>query len=79
MEVEGGKAALFYCKLSNPGVKVQWKKGDLFLKHGEKYEMKQDGCEMQLKVFDLRSSDSGSYKCCAGSLVTTASLVVKGL
>ncbi|XP_053359740.1 obscurin [Clarias gariepinus] len=77
LEVEEGKAALFYCELSNPGVKVQWKKGDLFLEHGEKYKMKQDGCEMQLKVYDLRSSDSGSYKCCAGSLVTTASLVVK--
>lgn len=58
---------------------MQWKKGALFLKPGEKYEMKQNGCKQQLMIHDLRSSDNGSYKCCAGSLATTASIVVKGM
>ncbi|KAK3566244.1 hypothetical protein QTP86_030032, partial [Hemibagrus guttatus] len=77
LDVEEGKTALLCCELSKPGISVVWKKGALLLKPGEKYEMKQDGCELQLMIHDLRSSDSGSYKCCAGSLVTTASIVVK--
>lgn len=50
----------------------------LLLKPGNKYEMKQDGSLLQLQIHDLKSQDSGSYKCSAGSLVTTASLAVKG-
>lgn len=78
MEVEEGETALFCCELSKPGTAVQWKKGSLLMRPGEKYEIKQDGCELQLKIHDVKCSDSGSYKCCAGPLVTTSSIVVKG-
>ncbi|XP_046727924.1 obscurin [Silurus meridionalis] len=77
LEVEEGQIALLCCKISKPGAAVQWKKGALLLKPGEKYEMKQNGCELQLNIHDLRSSDSGSYKCCIGSMFTTSSIVVK--
>ncbi|KAI5610425.1 obscurin isoform X2 [Silurus asotus] len=77
LEVEEGQTALLCCELSKPGVTVQWKKGALFLQLGEKYEMKQNGCELLLKIYNMRSSDSGLYKCCAGSLITTSSIVVK--
>lgn len=76
--MEEGTVALLCCEISKPGVSVQWKKGALLLEPGEKYEIKQDGCELQLKIHDLRSFDSGSYKCCAGVLITTASILVKG-
>ncbi|KAF4110126.1 obscurin [Onychostoma macrolepis] len=77
LEAEEGETATLTCELSKPGVAVQWKKGTVRLKPGNKYEMKQDGCLQQLQIYDLKHEDSGSYKCCAGSLVTTASLVVK--
>lgn len=77
--MEEGTIALLCCETSKPGVTIQWKKGALLLKPGEKYEMKQDGCKLQLKIHDLRSSDSGSYACCSGSLVSSASIVVKGM
>ncbi|XP_073675951.1 obscurin [Garra rufa] len=77
LEAEEGESATLTCELSKPGVAVQWKKGTVLLKPGDKYEMKQDGCLQQLQIWDLKYEDSGSYKCCAGSLVTTASLVVK--
>lgn len=57
---------------------MKWKKASVLLKPGNKYEMKQDGCLQQLQIYDLKHEDSGLYKCCADSLVTTASLVVKG-
>ncbi|KAL7829000.1 hypothetical protein SRHO_G00326340 [Serrasalmus rhombeus] len=76
-EVVEGKTALLLCEISKPGVPVQWQKGTVLLKVGDKYEMEQDGCKLQLKIYDLNGQDSGSYKCCAGSAVTTASIVVK--
>ncbi|XP_073724075.1 obscurin [Misgurnus anguillicaudatus] len=76
-EVEEGETATLRCELSKTGVAIQWRKGTLLLRPGSKYEMKQDGCKCLLLIHDLNSQDSGSYKCCAGSLVTTASLEVK--
>ncbi|XP_049341975.1 obscurin [Astyanax mexicanus] len=72
-----GEDALLCCEISKPGAPVQWKKGTVLLKAGDKYEMKQDGNKLELKIHDLKSQDTGSYKCCAGSAVTTASVVVK--
>ncbi|KAG1973513.1 obscurin [Pimephales promelas] len=77
LEAEEGKVTALTCELSKPGVAVQWKKGTALLKPGNKYEMKQDGCLLQLQIYDLKIGDSGSYKCCAGNIVTTASLEVK--
>lgn len=76
--IEGETASLF-CELSKPGVPVLWKKGATRLRPGAKYEIRQNGCKLQLKIHDLTHQDSGSYKCCAGSLETMASLEVKGI
>lgn len=78
-EAKEGETGLLCCEISKPGVSVEWKKETMLLKPGEKYEIGQDGCKLQLKIHDLKSSDSGSYKCCAGSLVTTASIVVRSM
>lgn len=78
-EAEEGETAFLCCQLSKPGAAVNWKKGSVLLKPGRKYEIKQNGGELQLQIHELTSQDSGVYTCCVGSLVTSASLEVKGI
>jgi len=77
-EAEEGKTVILRCELSKPGVSVQWKKGAVILKPSKKYEIKQDGHQLQLQIHELTAQDSGTYKCCAGNLVTNGSITVKG-
>lgn len=77
--MEEGETAFLRCELSKPGVLVQWKKGGALLRPGNKYQMKQDGCEVQLQISDLAVQDSAIYRCCVDSIETKASLSVKGI
>ena len=79
LQAEEGETAFLCCQLSKPGVAVQWKKGALLLTPGYKCKMKQDGCDLQLQIYNLTVEDSGSYRCCADGIETTARLDVEGI
>ena len=78
-EVEEGDTVLLCCELSKPGVPVEWRKGRVLLRPGGKYEMRQDGCEVQLRIHDVSPQDKGDYTCSAGDVQTTAIVKVKGM
>uniref|UniRef100_A0A4W5N9G4 Ig-like domain-containing protein n=1 Tax=Hucho hucho TaxID=62062 RepID=A0A4W5N9G4_9TELE len=78
-EVEEGGSVNLHCKLSKPGVPVEWVKGTQVLKSGEKYQMKQKDCSVELQVCDLKPEDTGSYHCRTGDTESSACLKVNAL
>ncbi|XP_061150952.1 obscurin isoform X3 [Syngnathus typhle] len=74
-----GECVTLLCELSKPGLSVEWKKGTQLLSCGEKYQMTQNGLCYELKIFDLRPCDTGTYSCSFEDTASSASLKVNAL
>ncbi|XP_026114233.1 obscurin isoform X20 [Carassius auratus] len=74
--IEGDSITLL-CELSKPVKSIEWRKGGVVLQPSKKFEMKQEGCVLELHVHNLEPEDNGYYTCDAGAQLTTASLTVQ--
>lgn len=77
-EAEEGGTTTLRCELTKPKAPVEWRKGDITLYPGLKYEMKQQGSTAELVIYDLELDDSGRYTCDSGHQQTTAVVTVHG-
>ncbi|NWX30174.1 OBSCN protein, partial [Notiomystis cincta] len=57
-EAEEGGTVTLRCELTKPRAAVEWRKGDVTLYPGQKYQMKQQGCAAELVINDLEPGDS---------------------
>ncbi|XP_067234431.1 obscurin isoform X12 [Chanodichthys erythropterus] len=74
--IEGDSITL-RCELSKPVKSVEWRKGGVVLQPSKKFEMKKEGCVLELHIHDLEPEDNGYYTCDAGDQLTTASVTVQ--
>lgn len=76
--IEGDSITL-RCELSKPVKSIEWRKGGVVLQPSKKFEMKKEGCVLELHIHDLEPEDNGYYTCDAGNQLTTASVTVQGI
>lgn len=76
--VKEGDSGVFCGELSKPRAPVDWRKGRVTLKSGEKYEMKQEGHLIKLVVNNVDESDAGKYTCKTKDSQSSAELTVRG-
>lgn len=57
---------------------MEWRKGRVILKPGEKYEMKHEGRLTKLIINNVEESDAGKYICKTKDSQSTAELTVQG-
>lgn len=69
---------MFICELSEPGAPVEWRKGRVILKPGEKYKMRLEERLTKLEINSVEDGDSGNYKCITKDAQSTAELTVQG-
>ncbi|XP_062308204.1 obscurin [Osmerus eperlanus] len=77
MEVTEGDSGAFSCELSRPEAPVDWRRGRVILKSGDKYEMKQEGRITRLVIHNVEEGDAGKYTCQTKDNQSTAELTVR--
>lgn len=76
--IKEGDSGEFWCELSKPGDPVDWRRGRVILKSGDKYEMKQEGRITKLLIHNVEERDAGKYTCKSRDAKSTAELTVMG-
>lgn len=73
-----GVTATLSCVTSDDCTPVTWKKNNVTLLAGEKYELHKEGKCNLLLIHRVGKEDAGVYICDTGDMQSTAALVIKG-
>ena len=75
---EIGSTVTLECELSKPGVKVEWRCGDVPIAPGPKYEIVLDGAVHRLVIRDIDSDDTAAYSAVVSDISSSANVLVEG-
>lgn len=78
MTIFEGDSATLTCVTSDSRTPVTWKRNNVTLLPGEKYEPLKEGKCNLLLIHEVRKEDAGVYMCDTGDMQSSATLTVKG-
>lgn len=78
MTIFEGDSATLCCVTSDSCTPVTWKRNNVTLLPGEKYEPLKHGKRNILLIHKVRKEDAGIYMCDTGDMQSSATLTVKG-
>lgn len=73
-----GETVTLACTISDSIAPVTWKKNNVVIQAGLKYDLTNKGAFHQLRIYNLIPEDSGTYTCDTGDAQCDVSLTVEG-
>lgn len=73
-----GETVTLSCTISEPKAPVTWKRNNVVIQAGLKYDLTNKGAFHQLRIHNLLPEDSGTYTCDTGDAQCDVSLTVEG-
>lgn len=73
-----GETVTLACTISDSKAPVTWKKNNVVIQAGLKYDLTNKGAFHQLRIYNLLPEDSGTYTCDTGDAQCDVSLTVEG-
>lgn len=78
MQAEEGNNVILRCELSKPGFPVEWRKDNVQLKNGVKYQIRRRETNLELLIWKPVPEDSGVYSCVCADQTTSATVRISG-
>lgn len=78
MVVFEGDTATLTCVTSDDCTPITWKRNNVTLLAGEKYEPRKEGKHNLLLIHRVEKEDTGVYMCDTGDMQSMAALTVRG-
>lgn len=73
-----GETVTLACTISDPKATVTWRRNNITIQAGLKYDLKNKGAFHQLRIHNLTPDDSGTYTCDTGDEQCDVTLTVEG-
>ena len=72
-----GEPATFTIELTKGDALVRWFKDDKEIQFSDHVQLSIDGKKQELKIYDSKPEDAGTYSCRVGNLTSSATLTVE--
>ncbi|KAM9349716.1 obscurin [Symphorus nematophorus] len=73
-----GETVTLACTISDPKATVIWRRNNMAIQAGLKYDLRNNGAFHQLRILNLVPEDSGTYTCDTGDAQCDVTLTVEG-